>query len=464
MTVDRAIREALADWGDHPCYLEPRLSGDAIRASAREVSERIGELSRQLSLWGIRRRHVVAVFLANSTDFVCVFAALLRLDAVPVLVKMDYRRLELEEIFGNAQPGAVICEELHLGVLRPFLSGPVTVVTRGAPGFTLLQSGDGLPFRQDLPEEVASINYTYRGLGYPLGAMVTHEQYLHGARVLQDGLQGRKGDRMLVVLPMAHIFTLVGCVLVPLLYRMTSALGSSLHPRRVFDCIRDLRIDHVTTVPEVLEMLHRVHDPAAELGSLQTFVSGGSVLTATSWDAIRKRFSVDILHGYGLTEFTPVSRNIRGRSRGGTVGPVCDGVECRVFEADADGVGEIQVRARNIGGTYYRRPAESAQATMDGWFRTGDLGRLDEGHLVFCRELKGTRKVNGNIVDLAEVERAFRCDPDVAQVDLLWKNNDLSARIAMRRGVDRDAKRGSLRDTLRALLAPHKIPREIALL
>jgi long-chain acyl-CoA synthetase len=314
-----------------------------------------------------------------------------------------------------------------------------------------------------VPDDVASINYTYRGHGYPLGAMVTHEQYLRGARVLQEGLQGRRGERMLVVLPMAHIFTLVGCVLVPLLYRMTSAPSPTMHPRRLFDLIGDLRIQHVTAVPEMLEMWNRVHDPAADLSSLQTFVSGGSVLTADSWADIRRRFSIDLLHGYGLTEITPVARNVRGRSRGGTVGPLCEGIQCRIHGAGADGVGEIQLVAASIGNTYYRRPAESAQANQDGWFRTGDLGRLDDGHLVFCRELKRTRKINGSIVDLAEVERAFRRDPDVADVEALWKDNALSARVALNPGVVHEAKAESLRAFLRDLLAAHKIPRQIAL-
>ena len=72
---------------------------------------------------------------------------------------------------------------------------------------------------------------------------------------------------------------------------------------------------------------------------------------------------------------------------------------------------------------------------------TGDTGRIDDGHLVFVKEKKKTRKINGNLVDLEEVARAIRTDKDVAEVHVGWENNSLFANLAVSRGMSISMKR-----------------------
>jgi long-chain acyl-CoA synthetase len=206
----------------------------------------------------------------------------------------------------------------------------------------------------------------------------------------------------------------------------------------------------------------RLRDSSLDLPSLKTFVSGGSKLDGDSFLRIRNAFSIDLLHGYGLTEFTPISRNLRGCARPGTIGPLCAGLECRFSSRLADGSGEIQVRAPSVARGYYRRPQESAEAFQDGWFRTGDLGCLEGGHLIFLSELKNTRKINGNIVDLKEVSRALKLDSEVAEAEVAWEKGSLTARIVASAHVDIEAKSRQLKTFLRENLAEYKIPRRIS--
>ena len=95
-----------------------------------------------------------------------------------------------------------------------------------------------------------------------------------------------------------------------------------MHPRHIFRIIEERRIDHITAVPEIYALLRRLKEPGRTLPSLKVFVSGGSVLSADEYARIRQTFGVEVLHGYGLTEFAPASRNMRGQARAGTVGPV----------------------------------------------------------------------------------------------------------------------------------------------
>lgn len=461
--IEEHINAALRDWGDYPAVLQASQARGSATITSTELSQQFAETTKQLYAWGIREKFLVPIFLGNSADFISNFLSLLHIGAIPVLAKMDYRSMELSEIFANAQPQAVIAEKSHLRHISPYLKNTI-VITRAEQQLSLAQTAEGLRPREDIPDDIASINYTYRGHGYPLGAMVPHAQYLHGARVLQDGLQASAGEKMLIILPMAHIFTMVGCILVPLLYRVTSVIVDTMHPRLLFQHIRDFRIEHVTSVPEIYELLYRLRDPAIDLSSLKVFVSGGSILTPESYANLKRAFSVDLLHGYGLTEFTPVSRNVRHAARPGTVGPLCDQVECRIDPAGPDGAGEILIRTPHEIGRYYHRPRESDEARRDGWFRTGDMGRMDDGHLVFVKELKNTRKINGNLVDMEEVSRAFRLDKDVAEVQVGWENNSLFANLALSRHIDFEEKTKRLKTSLRDVLAEYKIPRRLSVL
>lgn len=459
MTVWDAVGQALSGWGGTDCLLELHPGAGVARTSAPQLRQEVSELSVQLASWGIRKRYIVPLFLDNSIGFVQSFLALLKIGAVPLLVKMDWRRLELEEMFRNAEPQAVLTERHHLSVLQPFLNARMIVVEKSAERFTLAQYSEGLPPREDIPEPIASINYTYRGYGYPLGALVTHEQYLHGARIIGEGLSCHDGEKMLVILPMTHIFTLIACVLAPLLYGLTGSIARTLNPRLLWGFIHDFQIDYITSVPEIYDLLCRLRDPTIDLSSLKAFISGGSTLSDQLFERIREVFSVEPLHGYGLTEFTPVSANTRGKPQKGTVGPIGKGLECRIASPQAGGMGEIQIKAPAMTRQYYRRDRESREACHEGWFRTGDLGRLDGEHLVFLKELKNTRKINGNIVDLLEVSRALRLDPQVAEAEVVLEGDVLVARIAVPAGINFKEKAQELRIHLRGALAGYKIPK-----
>jgi long-chain acyl-CoA synthetase len=461
--IEDEIDTAMRDWGDVPTLLQVSATRGTGSIGSVEFTNQVNEIASQLYAWGIRKKYLVPIFLGNSTDFIMIFFALLRIGAVPVMAKMEYRALELEEIFTNAQPQAVIAEKEHLRFLKPYLEN-IIVITRAENRLSLEQPADGLQPREDIPDDIASINYTYRGYGYPLGVMISHAQYLHGARAFQDTLKGAAGEKMLLLLPMAHIFTILGCILVPLLYGMTSVIVDTMHPRLLFRYIHDFRIENVTSVPEIYELLYRLRDPGADLSALKVFVSGGSLLTPDSYANLKEAFSVDVLHGYGLTEFTPVSGNVRQEARPGTVGPLCGQVECRIDASTADRVGEILIRTPHATGVYYRRSHESNEAHSDGWFRTGDIGCIDQGHLVFVKELKNTHKINGNLVDMEEVCRAIRQENSVADVQVGFDNNSIFAQLAVSRRIDSDEITKRLKSSLREILAEYKIPKRFNML
>lgn len=459
MRIHEEVFRVLDTWGEHPALVEVTPRGPVRSLSAADLREGVGETAAFLRRAGIGKGIPVALFLENSADFVRVLLALSVLGAVTIPLKMEYRRIELDEIFANADPQAVVAEEYHLGVIRGYLPGR-TVVVRSAGTLHLVQQAAGPLHPADLDESVASLNYTYRGYGYPLGVMVTHGQYREGAAFLQeDGILLEPGKRMLVLLPMTHIFTLVSGIFTPLLYRVTAVITRTIHPRVIFDTIHRHRIHYTSLVPELLTLLLRLKDERLDLDSLEAILTGGSRISGEDQRRIEEVFRVDLMVGYGLTEFTPLCGHRRGQSRIGTIGPLRPGVQCRIHDPDPLGQGEIRVRTRHLAPGYYRRPRETAEAFEGDWFRTGDLGRMAGDHLVFVQEIKNTRKVNAMMVDLAEVQRAILSYPSAREAQVTVRDSLLRARVRFHPGADPQAEAAALKEYLRGAVASYKVPR-----
>jgi long-chain acyl-CoA synthetase len=404
MDIVKEVFESLDKWGQHPVFIEWIPDEEPVLIEAKEFKKKIIETAHFLEKSGIKKNYLVPIFLENSVDFICSFLGLVKIGAKPIPIKLEYRKIELDEIFKNSQPQAVIAEASHLKIIKPYLSQKI-VIARESRELKLGKKTTIKLKPAEISDEIASINYTYRGYGYPLGAMVPHVQYLYGAKVLQAGLQAKPKEKMLIILPMSHIFTLIGCIFVPILHEITSVIANTLHPRKIFELISVFKINHITAVPEIYLLLEKFIDIAGKRPSLKVFVCGGSSLSREDYYRIKKAFNIDLLHGYGLTEFTPASRNIRGEARAGTVGPLCEKVECKISSDDKNKSGEILLKTDNMFRGYYRNPKVTEEAFEGDWFKTGDIGRMEDGHLIFEKEKKKTIKVNGNIIDLEELER-----------------------------------------------------------
>lgn len=460
------LSEALRGWGDNPVAIELFSSGETVPVGASELRRRVREMIAALSREGVRRDDIVALFLENSIDYVTLILALLEMRAVPLFAKLEYRRTELSTLFRDLDPDAVIIESSYLHVIEPHLSGQGVIIREVA-------SAGKSTLRPVVPVErhhaeagfadlATSINCTYRGDGELLGSIATEAQYRLGAKVLQDGLQGCRGESMLFPLPLSHIFSLVGCLFVPLFQGMTGILARTVHPRLIFGALETLHVEHVTAVPEIYRLLLRSGKDTQRFPALRTFVSGGSVLHAREYDELTEAFSLEVLHGYGLTEFTPVSRNSRGDARRGTIGPVCEGVDVRIDNPDSTGSGEILLRSDALCAGYYNRPQVTRRAFRDGWFHTGDRGRFRETHLVFEGEIKETRKVNGVMVDLQEVRRAVLAASTAEDATVFLEGNAITALLKIPESVDIDKEEKRLRHVLVHQIAPYKVPRRIA--
>ena len=130
MKITDKVFQSLDTWGDHPAYIELLPNSSSVYTSAEQLKERINEVKKKLKKLSIQKNYIVAFFLGNSVDFVSIFLALMDIGAKPIPVNLAYRKIELDEIFSNSEPHAVIAEEQFLPLIVPYLKSKIVIIAQ----------------------------------------------------------------------------------------------------------------------------------------------------------------------------------------------------------------------------------------------------------------------------------------------------------------------------------------------
>lgn len=298
-----------------------------------------------------------------------------------------------------------------------------------------------LPEKPRQSHDPAVILYTSGTTGRSKGAMLSHANIVSNLRGAAGHFKLDNTIHTLSFLPINHVFEQVCGILLPLSLGGRVTFCESL--KKLGENLAEVRPTFFLAVPAVYRMLlDRIMKninarPLSRLlfalpltrmlvtakirrafGAGTIFVSGGAALDP----AIAKGLGLAglvIYQGYGITETSPVvSAEQPGRQRPGSVGLPFEGVEVRIAEPNEEGVGEILVRGPNVMLGYYNNPPATAEVLTSGWYRTGDLGRLDgDGYLTICGRVRNLIVTpNGKNVYPEEVENELLKSPFIAEV------------------------------------------------
>lgn len=279
------------------------------------------------------------------------------------------------------------------------------------------------------PGDTALILYTSGTTGRSKGALLSHGNIVSNIRGAAAHFRLDHTIHTLSFLPINHVFEQVCGVFLPLSLGGTVSFAESL--KKLGENLVEVRPTFFTGVPAVYRLFHDRILKKVRSGALSsllfslpiarrlvtarirktfagetTFISGGAALDPAIAAGLLN-FGFTLYQGYGITETSPViSAECPGRTRLGSVGPLLEEVEVRIEGADGEGVGEIVVRGPNVMQGYFRNPQATAEVLADGWYRTGDLGRLDrDGFLYVCGRVKNLIVTpNGKNVYPEEVE------------------------------------------------------------
>jgi long-chain acyl-CoA synthetase len=323
-------------------------------------------------------------------------------------------------------------------------------------------------------DDTAVILYTSGTTGKPKGAELTHGNLLRNVEV-SVGLFGLDERAVtLGALPFFHAFGQT-CAL-----NATVSVGGCLTLVPRFDGGKALEIlerDGVTVFEGVPTMYAAMlNDPqadAADTSALEVCVSGGAAMPVEVMRAFEEKFGCAILEGYGLSETSPVaSFNRRDRERKpGSIGLPIDGVEMRVVGEDGNEVprgevGEVAIRGHNVMKGYWRRDEATAEAIdADGWFKTGDMAKVDEDGYFFIVDRKKELVIRGGFnIYPREIEEVLYEHPDVREAAVIGVPHDqlgeeVAAAVALKEGADSGPT--ELRDFVKERVAAYKYPRHV---
>jgi len=437
LTARRSLPAAWAlRWAAEPTVplLWDGTDADGGWVRAGELEERTRRLARTMARLGLAAGDRILWSTGSSVAAVSVNLAALRAGIVVVPVNPAYTEREVAHVVDDVRPAAAVVDDPARARLVARASGGNLPVLDCALDVALTASdawrrpGPGIgpgpavdrPLDCASPHAPALIAYTSGTTGAPKGAVLTHANLLANSESVSRTWRWDAGDRLVHALPVFH-----GHGLCVGLYTSLLVGGSTvLLPRFDPDLVLDARAAHSATLFfGVPTMYHRLvaSGRAGELGRLRLAVSGSAPLAADLHRAVAEAGGGTILERYGMTEtLMTLSNPYDGERRPGTVGFPFPGVEARV----PDGGGEILVRGPAIFSGYWQRPAASAEAFVDGWFRTADLGEVDDGYVRILGRAADLVISGGYNVYPAEVEDVLLGHPAVAEVAVTGTPSD----------------------------------------
>jgi long-chain acyl-CoA synthetase len=208
----------------------------------------------------------------------------------------------------------------------------------------------------------------------------------------------------------------------------SSVLMRWFQPEAWLRLAQEHRVQIAAVVPSMLKLLLAEPLEDYDLSELRYVVSGSAPLARETAQELQRRVpNVEVREGYGLTESSAlVSSSPPGRSRLGAVGMPVPGVDVRIHEPDADGVGEILVRSRSVMLGYWQAPDLTTDVLRDGWLHTGDVGRCDDDGYLYVVDRKKDLIIRGGFnVFPRDVEEALLEHPAVAAAGVVGRPDDL---------------------------------------
>jgi len=433
-SLSALVRRAARAAGDAPAL----VAGD-LRLTWAEVDERVDRAAA-----GFRARQLapgdrVAVQLGNGVDWVVAVTGALRAGLVVVPVNTAYTDPEVEHLLTDS--GARL---LVVGEERAELAGvPVSV---GPPS-----SSDPAPTDPDDPSALALLAYTSGTTGRPRGAMLTHSALLANQQQLLalDPPPVRTGDRVLLVLPLFHVYGFNSGWGLVAETAACAVLVEEFDPVATLQLMADEEVTAVPGAPPMYAAWLAVADAAGNdtalrrgFAAVRTASCGAAPMPGGLFEAMRTRAAVTVWEGYGLTEAAPVltSTLATGRAKPECIGGPLPGVELALRDTaggpnagpdpgdrvradafgdpfddgDAEEAGEICARGPNLFSGYWPDGADGPDA--QGWLLTGDIAYRDaDGDLVLVDRRRDLVLVSGFNVYPGEVERVLDEHPGVAE-------------------------------------------------
>ncbi len=434
------------------------LISDDRHVSYGELDELTNRLASALTGLGLHEGQKMLIMLPNIPEFVFAYFGILKPGGVVVPINILYKAREIEFLLSDSEAvGLVACTEYLAEALEAFRNvetchhlilvdypheAPAVgdkgvhrlgdLIRRGSPEFEVVATS---------PEDTAVIGYTSGTTGKPKGAELSHFNLFYQARVLPELIDEprQENEVRLAVLPLFHSFGQSCIMNTVLAMGSTMSLMPRFDPAKAMEIVERDRVTHFAAVPTMwVTMLHHPDRAKYDMSSLRMCGSGGAPIPVETIEAWRRHYDQPIREGYGLTETSPTATWSQGpvTPKPGSCGKPIWGCQIKIVDDEGNTLptgkeGEVLIRGVNIMKGYYKQPEATAQILKNGWFYSGDIGKLDdEGYLYIVGRKKDMILRGGFNIYPREIEELLYEHPAVAEAAVVGvKHEELGEEI-----------------------------------
>jgi long-chain acyl-CoA synthetase len=452
-------------------------------AAVKDQAMRYGAV---LKSRGIGPGDRVAILMPNIPHFAFAYYGALATGASVVPIHALLKADEMEYILRDSNAKALIAASMLLG------EGAPAARAIGIPLFGVL---DGCPEEIDRmealaqaatplttylprdPQDEAVILYTSGTTGKPKGAILTHDNILWNVNVTAfDTIQMQSDDVLIGALPLFHSFGQTVVLNSGFRVGATIALVPRFEPGPALELLISEKVTIFAGVPTMFIALLEAAKANPVKPPLRLAVSGGAALPVAIIEKTKEVFGIDIYEGYGLSETSPVATFNQERygRKPGSIGCPIWGIDVEIANAEIqDRIelmptgerGEIVIRGHNVFKGYLNKPEATAEAIVDGWFRSGDVGIKDEDGFLFIVDRTKDMIIRGGFnVYPREIEEVINRYEGVKQVAVFGipdstHGEEIIAAVIAEPGLDSEA----LKNWTKEHVGAYKYPREIHL-
>ena len=461
---------------DNPDRVAIHLGDQAT--SYGELDDQSARVAGLLAARGVAPGTPIGIMLPNVPEFASVYYGILRTGAVVVPMNPLLKAREIAYYLGDSGAPVIFAwhvtaPEVEIGAkeasAEAILVDPATFPDILATASPAPQVVDRAAY------DTAVVLYTSGTTGRPKGAELTHSNLINNVEVsAADLFQLGPDDLIFGGLPLFHAFGQTCTLNAAIMTGASLTVLPRFDAAKALGILADQRVTIFAGVPTMFSALLHVPDRSDyDVSALRLCISGGAAMPVEVLRQFEDAFDCIVLEGYGLSETSPVaSFNHPGRERKpGSIGTPIRGVEMRVVDASGaevpqGEVGEIAIRGHNIMKGYLNKPEATAEAvSADGWFRTGDIGRVDEDGYYYIVDRKKDLIIRGGYnIYPREIEEVLYEHPEVAEAAVVGMphpelGEEVGAAVALKPGAT--VTPDELRGYVKSQVAAYKYPRRV---
>lgn len=488
MNIASLLTAAAHDRPDHPAF---EFEGRVV--TYRELEHLTGKFANLLGHRGIRAGDVIAIFLESGPELIIAYVGALKAGVVPNVVNASLKPEEVRLVVSDSKALLLLTDPQRwqalelvregLGTCRPTLltSGEVDLGTNrditlaGNPGLesfdmALDEASSEFETCELEPDALASLLYTSGTTGFAKGVMLSHRNIIDNAQNFAS-VHYAAEDRLLIAAPLFHSWGLINGLLGSFAVKATSIVLRRYRTEPTLDLIEDTHPTIMLGVPTMINYMSKSPSyPQRDLSSLRLVLCAAAPMPLELIETLRRLWKVDYAESYGLTETSPViTTTPHTEMRPGSCGRAMGDTELKVADAEGNplpsgSVGELWARGTAISAGYFGNPRITAEVfTADGWFKTGDIVKIDDdGYVFIVDRVKDMINVGGEKVYPRDVEEVLHRHPAVADAVVVGipdpnLSEVVKAYVALK--PDHSWTPEGVVDYLRPELASFKLPR-----